>query len=108
MSTIAKAVAAALVGFAGPILTFLASWLATSEPWNWRAFAGVIVGAAITSLSAGGLTWAVPNAKPAVAPLAAPEGLLVSAPGVVHGQHEAPELNDGEHSASMGPDTPAA
>lgn len=76
MSAYAKAIVAAAVGFVGPILTYLAGWLATSADWSWRSFGAIIVGSAITSLSAGGLTWAVPN-RPK----------MLSAP--THGAHEA-------------------
>ena len=56
-----KAWAAALVGFVGPILTWVATWLATADPWSWRPFLAAVIGSAISSLGAGGLTWVVPN-----------------------------------------------
>lgn len=55
-----KAWTAALVGFLGPILTFLAGWLASSADWSWRMFAAAVVGSAITSVTAGGFTWYAP------------------------------------------------
>jgi len=61
-----KAWAAALVGFLGPILTWVATWLATADQWHWRAFAAAVVGSAISSLAAGGFTWAVPNTPKAL------------------------------------------
>ena len=56
-----KAVAAALAGFVIPVLSWLSAWLMSADAWTWRGFLAAVVGSALTSLGAGGLTWAIPN-----------------------------------------------
>lgn len=56
-----KAIVAAVVGFIGPVLVYLASWLSSPDPWSWRSFLSAVIGSALTSLVAGGGTYAVPN-----------------------------------------------
>lgn len=61
-----KAWAAALAGFAIPVLTWLSAWLMSGDTWTWRGFLAAVVGSALTSLGAGGLTYAVPNTPKAL------------------------------------------
>lgn len=55
-----KAIAAAIVGFLGPILSYLYTWLSGIEPWTWRPFLAFLIGSIITSLAGYGFTWAAP------------------------------------------------